>query len=90
MADVRLIDANALMKAIGKIPQLRGITYGRIKKAVEESPEIDAVPVLHAEFKLTGYNEAWGTWGDCQNCGHSNMVGSKYCNGCGEKLELIT
>lgn len=41
----RLIDANALMKNIGKIPQLRGITYGRMKKAVEETPAIDAVEV---------------------------------------------
>lgn len=46
MADVRLIDANVLMKNIGKIPQLRGITYGRMKKAVEETPTIDAVPVV--------------------------------------------
>ena len=42
----RLIDANALMKNIGKIPQLRGITYGRMKKAVEEAPTIDAVEVV--------------------------------------------
>ena len=46
MPDVRLIDANALMKNIGKIPQLRGITYGRMKKAVEETPTIDAVEVV--------------------------------------------
>ena len=46
MPDKRLIDANALMKNIGKIPQLRGITYGRMKKAVEETPTIDAVPVV--------------------------------------------
>ena len=50
MPDKRLIDANALMKNIGKIPQLRGITYGRMKKAVEETPTIDAVPVVHAEW----------------------------------------
>ena len=46
MVDKRLIDANALMKNIGKIPQLRGITYGRMKKAVEEAPTIDAVEVV--------------------------------------------
>lgn len=45
----RLIDANALMKNIGKIPQLRGITYGRMKKAVEETPTIDAVPVVRCK-----------------------------------------
>lgn len=50
MPDVRLIDANALMKNIGKIPQLRGITYGRMKKAVEETPTVDAVPVVHGRW----------------------------------------
>lgn len=49
MPDKRLIDANALMKNIGKIPQLRGITYGRMKKAVEETPTIDAVPVVRCK-----------------------------------------
>ena len=49
MSDKRLIDANALMKNIGKIPQLRGITYGRMKKAVEETPTIDAVPVVRCK-----------------------------------------
>ena len=52
MPDVRLIDANALMKNIGKIPQLRGITYGRMKKAVEETPTIDAVSVVHGRWIL--------------------------------------
>lgn len=51
---------------------------------------VDAAPVVHAGFKLTGYDEVWCTWGDCQGCGHSNMVGSRYCNRCGAKLELIT
>ena len=49
MSDKRLIDANALMKNIGKIPQLRGITYGRMKKAVEETPTIDAVEVVRCK-----------------------------------------
>lgn len=55
MPDKRLIDANALMKNIGKIPQLRGITYGRMKKAVEETPTIDAVEVVRCrECKYRG------------------------------------
>ncbi len=46
---MRLIDADVLMKNIGKIPQLRGITYGRMKRAVEETPTIDAVPVVRCK-----------------------------------------
>ena len=63
MSDKRLIDANALMKNIGKIPQLRGITYGRMKKAVEETPTIDAVEVVRCKeckylttFRMNGIN----------------------------------
>ena len=78
MPDKRLIDANALMKNIGKIPQLRGITYGRMKKAVEETPTIDAVEVVHGRWE---WYEDWGpsTWLEppdldkagwkCSNCG---------------------
>lgn len=51
----RLIYANALMKNVGKIPQLRGITYGRMKKAVEETTTIDAVEVVRC--KDCEYNE---------------------------------
>lgn len=46
---MRLIDADALMKNIGKIPQLRGITYSRMKRAVEETPIIDAEPVVRCK-----------------------------------------
>lgn len=57
MSEMRLIDANALMKNIGKIPQLRGITYGRMKKAVEETPAVDAVPVVRCkDCKFRGFD----------------------------------
>ena len=81
MPDVRLIDANALMKNIGKIPQLRGITYGRMKKAVEETPTIEAVPVVRCK--------------DCKEyiypagvCKHWNrpVRCDGYCN-CGAKMD---
>lgn len=73
MPDKRLIDANALMKNIGKIPQLRGITYGRMKKAVEETPTIDAVPVVRCK-------ECWkrGNERECPMC-HEEFDGCDYC-----------
>ena len=63
MPDKRLIDANALMKNIGKIPQLRGITYGRMKKAVEETPTINAVEVVHGRWV---HNDLGHTY--CSKC----------------------
>lgn len=73
MPDKRLIDANALMKNIGKIPQLRGITYGRMKKAVEETPTIDAVEVVRCK-------ECWkrGNERECPMC-HEEFDGCDYC-----------
>ena len=73
MPDKRLIDANELMKNIGKIPQLRGITYGRMKKAGEETPTIDAVPVVRCK-------ECWkrGNERECPMC-HEEFDGCDYC-----------
>lgn len=47
---MRLIDADVLMRNIGKIPQLRGITYGRMKRAVDDTPTIEADPVRHGQW----------------------------------------
>lgn len=88
MPDKRLIDANALMKNIGKIPQLRGITYGRMKKAVEETPTIDAVEVVHGRWVL-------GVPITCSVCGkpaaeHDSPISfweSPYCPWCGAKMD---
>lgn len=63
---MRLIDADALMKNIGKIPQLRGITYSRMKRAVEETPTIDAEPERHGRWvECQGKSNIWY----CSECG---------------------
>lgn len=89
--DVRLIDANALVKNIGKIPQLRGITYGRMKKAVEETPTIDAVPVVHGQWlreniRPKSYLRVCSM---CKRlayfCGEGCSY--KYCPNCGAKMD---
>lgn len=91
MPDVRLIDANALMKNIGKIPQLRGITYGRMKKAVEETPTIDAAPVVHGRW-VPGFG-SYST-PKCSCCGwnipyseDSRLDALSYCPNCGAKMD---
>lgn len=97
MADVRLIDANALMKNIGKIPQLRGITYGRMKKAVEETPTIDTAPVVHGRWIRANDEQAYFdveyVCSECQfvvavsGIGTPILYGYKYCPGCGAKMD---
>lgn len=88
MPDKRLIDANALMKNVGKIPQLRGITYGRMKKAVEETPTIDAVPVVHGRWELYGADKR-GRGGVflCTACSRCRPTKSEYCPNCGAKMD---
>lgn len=78
MDSKRMIDANELMKNIGKIPQLRGITYGRMKKAVEDTPTIDANEALNKarheieKLKKTIDQLKEIARGDCQWCKHDN------------------
>lgn len=54
---------------------------------IENAPAVDAEPVRRARLLSTGYDEAWCEWGDCTNCGKSNIIGSKYCCKCGAYLE---
>lgn len=98
MSDVRLIDANALMKNIGKIPQLRGITYGRMKKAVEETPTFEAVPVVHAKWEIVHgmINPKYSGRKRCTRCGDispNDMCGREmltdYCPNCGAKMDGV-
>lgn len=85
----RLIDADALDKKMWdrQYPYAQTKAQLYVRKMIKEAPTIDAVPVVHADLKETGYDEAWCSWGDCTNCLHSNIMGSKYCNKCGAKLD---
>ena len=85
MSDVRLIDANALMKNVGKMPQLRGITYGRMKKAVEETPTIDAVPVVHGRWEYDRPNHYKCSVCDAMWSGVVRFM--KFCPNCGAKMD---
>lgn len=102
MAEMRLIDANALDFAPDDKNVMNGVLFmsrqrggGRtlalvqttLKAMIDRAPTIDAVPVVHARLKETGWDEAWCSWGDCTSCGHSNAIGSKYCNNCGAKMD---
>ena len=89
MPDKRLIDANALMKNIGKIPQLRGITYGRMKKAVEETPTIDAVSVVHGRWILERIYRKCSLceWIFCIRDEEGDLQKFNYCPNCGMPMD---
>lgn len=54
---------------------------------IDNAPAVDAEPVRRARLLSTGYDEAWCEWGNCTNCGISNIIGSKRCCECGAYLE---
>lgn len=58
-----------------------------IDGVIKEAPAVDAVEVVHGQLKETGWDEAWCLWGECTNCGCSNIIGSNYCNYCGAKMD---
>lgn len=89
MPDKRLIDANALIKNIGKIPQLRGITYGRMKKAVEETPTIDAVSVVHGRWILERIYRKCSLceWIFCIRDEEGDLQKFNYCPNCGMPMD---
>ena len=79
---MRLIDADALLERIRNGSNDADWYY---EDLVEKAPTID--PVRHGRLKSEGWDEAWCEWGECSVCGKSNMMGSKYCNDCGAKLD---
>lgn len=49
--------------------------------------DIEVKPTVHASQRETGFGEAWYNWGDCTNCGCSNIFPSNYCCNCGARMD---
>ena len=84
---MRLIDERELIRRISELPDLRTMSTATIGKIIKECTTIDAVPVVHASQRETGFDEAYCNWGDCTACGTSNIYPSKYCNECGARMD---
>ena len=98
--EIRLIDANALLKAIEYEYDLN---YGEtlldpIKFAdmVEDAPTVDAVPVVHGRW--ISLSTLWGEKSICSVCGRDlyvnepgnglpNIEDLHYCPNCGAKID---
>ena len=82
---MRLIDADALLKAIIEYPY--GIR-GMIESEIAIQKTVDVVPVRHGRW-IT-HNGLSVTWRhECDQCGHLNWGGSKYpyCPNCGARMD---
>jgi hypothetical protein len=103
MADVRLIDANALKKHLRNLVASGGHKYYRkgmddtlhrhIPNIIDDQPTVDAAPVVHGRWIETlvpdGYvQKASRMRKQCSVCGWTNACRYKYCPNCGAKMDL--
>lgn len=93
MAELRLIDANALPVHWGFISYDVGIVHGRFVAVddIEDAPTIDAVPVVHARWEYS-----FGSYctPKCSCCGWNvpynedgRLDSLYYCPNCGAKMD---
>lgn len=93
MTDVRLIDANALIKGfeavgLGDHSLIESVLAAGVYAGIENAPTIDAVPVVHGRWEL-------GVPVTCSACGkpaaeHDSPISfweSPYCPWCGAKMD---
>ena len=98
MAEMRLIDANALKDRIRQEPT-DGMYTAEILEAIDEVPTVDAAPVTHGRW--IDKTVWWGGLGhiraQCSVCGtvydgkpgsRGDGKGGKFCEECGAKMDL--
>ena len=93
----RLIDADAVQIQIDKYAErIRRLKKGKIPKAelavlldckgcVDNTPTVDAVPVVHGKWERvkmwTGFETLY-----CSECNYETNIGSNYCPNCGADM----
>ena len=90
MADVRLIDANALQPLMVEVRRNKGIVLDNVVRLeqIRNAPTIDAVPVVHGRwvhFKQHDLNAVF-----CNVCDYTfaRLHPANYCPNCGAKMDV--
>ena len=90
----RLIDANALMKAIksfrwygGYPPNTLNLLFDYLRIIIKNQPTVDAVEVVHGRLGVSYMDEYYGEFADCLECGTDNILPCHYCRNCGAKMD---
>ena len=88
MANKKLISKTDLITAIRDDVHIRGVSFARVKKHIEDAPIVDAVEVVHGrwEKRLVDAEMQYYT-DDCSICGCSGEYWYKYCPNCGAKMD---
>lgn len=92
MVDIRLIDANALLRVqnVCKVTEYDetgcGWSYLAVPvDAVKAAPTIDAVPVVHARWRQAKFTQA--PLYICSVCDSQAYTSHNYCPCCGAKMD---
>lgn len=104
MADMRLIDANALKKHLRNLVASGGHKYYRkgmddtlhrhMPNIIDDQPTVEAAPVVHGRWIDTSPNYRNGYYNNahkCSNCGDYYTTDPNdlyYCPRCGAKMDL--
>ena len=89
---MRLIDADIIQ---GKLATLSFYTDGTfegkiveyVRGLIDAQPTIDAVPVAHAHWIKSNYDNIDGTIYECSNCNTEMFSAWNYCPNCGAKMD---
>lgn len=85
----RLIDADAMRQDWLENGENEYVyDTNAVLESIDEQPTVDAVEVVHGEWKLIGADKRGrgGIW-KCTACGGSHPHQSKYCSDCGAKMD---
>ena len=85
----RLIDANALEKKMFYVEETNG-GHGWVValEDLSETPTVDAVEVVHGQWRKTYTCHGERAWGyECDQCKADNPRASHYCPNCGAKMD---
>lgn len=85
---MKLIDASALWSDIMMLPHNGDIISSEeVEQAIKDAPNVDAAPVIHAQWEQGDYYD----FGDvCSNCDWDSSIDNctwSYCPNCGAKMK---
>lgn len=81
-----LISRTLVLKVINAVKgvawsQSGKVLCGKMFSQIKDLPAVDAVPVVHGEWK-------WSHGGECSECGfHNSNFNYRYCPMCGAKMD---
>ena len=86
MANEKLISKTDLITAIRDDVHIRGVSFARVKKHIEDAPIVDAVPVAEIEAYLQARLDEWNALGE-RKWEPANMWGYNFIMACFDDLE---